>query len=314
MAKAFSSQPLVNEFTWSISRSKLFEQCRRRYFYCYYGSWGGWDFQSPARARLLYRLKKIMTLNMWAGKVVHRTIETALGRLRQHRPMDLEALQNLSRRMLNEEWRESETKQWMRHPNKYVNLFEHYYQRETGGERRAELRQRVFDSLQGWLDLEFPQRFAALKTEDWLMVEELKSFPVDGTKVWLVVDCANRAGEGISIFDWKTGEPSEDEEACDQLVCYALYCMQAYQVPLEKIEVSLVHLPHKKMSTFRVSPEQLIDFRERLYQSAQAMRDCLADPGGNVAREEDFPQIEEARSCSWCEFAEACGRATVANA
>ena len=34
---------LQNEFSWSKSRHEKFDECRRAYFYTYYGSWGGWS-------------------------------------------------------------------------------------------------------------------------------------------------------------------------------------------------------------------------------------------------------------------------------
>ena len=38
---------LVNEFSWSRSRDHTFQDCRRKYFYHYYGAWGGWDASAP---------------------------------------------------------------------------------------------------------------------------------------------------------------------------------------------------------------------------------------------------------------------------
>ena len=32
-----------NQFSWSFSRHNSFETCKRKYYYSYYGCWGGWD-------------------------------------------------------------------------------------------------------------------------------------------------------------------------------------------------------------------------------------------------------------------------------
>lgn len=298
--------PITNDFSWSISRAKVFAQCRRRYYYCYYGSWMGWDFQAPPEARLIYRLKQILTLPMWAGKITHRTLEIAIRRIQQGRPMDLEAMQKLARKMLNAEWRESETRQWMRHPKKYVNLFDHYYGREVTAERRGQLRERVFSALEGFFDMGCAETLRALKPEDWLCVEDLSSFDCGGIKVWAVLDCAFRANGALEIYDWKTGAPSEDAEPTDQLICYALYAMQTWQAPLESIRVALAFLPSRQASAFQITPEQIIEFRERLYASAAEMAACLADPAKNIAREEDFPRTGEEGACAECEYRELC--------
>ena len=45
---------LANEFSWSRSRDATFQDCRRKYFYQYYGAWGGWDPGAPTDVRRLY--------------------------------------------------------------------------------------------------------------------------------------------------------------------------------------------------------------------------------------------------------------------
>ena len=50
---------LTNDFSWSRSRDNVFQECRRRYYLHYYGSWGGWQAEGDPRARLLYVLKRL---------------------------------------------------------------------------------------------------------------------------------------------------------------------------------------------------------------------------------------------------------------
>src|SRR5260370_23210461 len=69
---------LVNEFSWSRSRDNTFQDCRRRYFYHYYGAWGGWDAPAGEEVRRLYILKQLASRQMWAGRVVHDAVEMVL--------------------------------------------------------------------------------------------------------------------------------------------------------------------------------------------------------------------------------------------
>ena len=50
---------LVNEFSWSRTRDNVFQECRRRYYYQYYGAWGGWDADADPLVRRLYILKQL---------------------------------------------------------------------------------------------------------------------------------------------------------------------------------------------------------------------------------------------------------------
>ena len=58
-----------SDFSWSVSRHDAFARCRRRYFYSYYAA-----NEDPE----IQRLKKLSALPMWAGSVVHETIEAVL--------------------------------------------------------------------------------------------------------------------------------------------------------------------------------------------------------------------------------------------
>jgi hypothetical protein len=69
---------LTNDFSWSRSRDGVFSECKRRYYYHYYGSWGGWDASAAEEVRRLYVLKQLASRQMWAGRVVHDAIEMAL--------------------------------------------------------------------------------------------------------------------------------------------------------------------------------------------------------------------------------------------
>ena len=47
---------LKNEFSWSRSRMKNFEECRRKYWFGAYGMWDGWDSRADARKKETYIL------------------------------------------------------------------------------------------------------------------------------------------------------------------------------------------------------------------------------------------------------------------
>src|SRR5947209_255184 len=81
---------LANEFSWSRSRDGAFQECKRRYFYHYYGAWGGWDAAVAPEVRRLYILKQLASRQQWAGRTVHDAIELALHGLRDGRSMPVE--------------------------------------------------------------------------------------------------------------------------------------------------------------------------------------------------------------------------------
>src|SRR5687767_6170236 len=70
---------LTNEFSWSRSRDHAFQECRRKYFYHYYGAWGGWEAGAAEEVRRLYILKQLASRQQWGGRVVHDALELVLG-------------------------------------------------------------------------------------------------------------------------------------------------------------------------------------------------------------------------------------------
>ncbi len=88
---------LVNEFSWSRSRDSTFKDCRRRYYFQYYGSWGGWEATADPETREIYILKQLKSRQMWAGEVVHSCIERSLENLRAGiEPLALEKILSLT--------------------------------------------------------------------------------------------------------------------------------------------------------------------------------------------------------------------------
>src|SRR5262245_66432067 len=93
--------PAENPFSWSASRHETFATCRRRYYYSYYAA---------PEDEEVRRLKRLSALPLWAGSVVHETIEAFL-KERDSLPSEAEQ-QAIVKAAVHErmlaDWRESE--------------------------------------------------------------------------------------------------------------------------------------------------------------------------------------------------------------
>ncbi|MBN2451928.1 MAG: PD-(D/E)XK nuclease family protein [Lentisphaeria bacterium] len=300
---------LANEFSWSVSRDHVFRECRRAYYYTYYGAWGGWEAEAPERTRLLYRLKNIKSLAMWAGSVVHDTIAEALNRYtRTGQPPTAGELQARARTRLRSGWIESVNREWLARPKK-TNLFELYYGNGTSlpAEMTDRTRKRVYDCLAAFAESAVLREILAVPYLDWKPVDSLDSFDLEGLKVWCAIDFAYTDPSGtLRIVDWKTG--SERRESLSvQMACYALYAASAWFVPLEQVRTYGVFLGEDgRVSPCSTSPEVLVQTKDLVLSSAAAMRQLLRDVEANVAEEDSFPFCENEAACRRCNFREAC--------
>jgi len=283
-----------HEFSWSLSRHDTFATCRRRYFYSYYASHDDPEVQ---------RLKKLSALPMWAGSVVHETIENVLKtREALPSPEEQEALirSAVHGQMLGE-WRESEA------GSLRFRLFEHEYQVPVEAEDKKIVVGVVMRSLRNFFRSEVVGELFAVGRENWLTVEDLVSFNVGDVEVRLRMDVAFRDREGrVVIVDWKTGR-AEGRFNEVQLAAYALYASeQGWVQGAQEIRTELAYLAQRRSVRRSVDVRQLDRARAFIARSAGTMKALLLDPVANLARLEDFPMIERPQVCRRCNFRRLC--------
>lgn len=282
-----------SEFSWSVSRHDAFARCRRRYFYSYYAA-----NEDPE----IQRLKKLSALPMWAGSVVHETIETVLKtRDTMPSPDEQEALIRAAvhGQMLTE-WRESEA------GSLRFRLFEHEYQVAVDPEDKKILVGTVMRSLRNFFKSPVLAEAFAAGRGQWLSLEDLVSFNVGSVPVFLRMDLAFRDGQGrVVIVDWKTGR-GEGKFSEVQVAGYALYAAEQGWAAPEEIQTELAYIAIPRYVRRSVDRRKLDHARNFIAKSAGNMKSLLFDPLANLARLEDYPMIDRPRVCQRCNFRRLC--------
>jgi len=213
---------LTNEFSWSRSRDNAFQECKRKYFYHYYGAWGGWDAAAPQEVRRLYILKQLASRQQWAGRAVHDAIEMALHAFAHGRDIPVEPfIADVIERMRGE-WRSSKAGRYRENP-KSTALFEHEYRVELAPEAWQALSRNVGACLRNFFRLPLLAEIRKTTPEHWSIEHWSKVFDFESTAVWVAPDFGFWTGQGrLALVDWKTGGTSPNGAAF-QLGCYALY-------------------------------------------------------------------------------------------
>jgi len=296
---------LVNEFSWSRSRDGTFQDCRRKYFYHYYASWGGWEATASEEVRRLYILKQLMSRQQWAGRVVHDAIELALQGLRNGRTVPVEPfIADVIERMRGE-WRSSKAARYRDNP-KSVALFEHEYSVELSPEAWRALSQNVATCLRNFFPLPLLVAIRRTSPEHWSIEHWSKVFNFESTQVWVAPDFGFWTPEGrLGLVDWKTGG-APAEGAAFQLGCYALYAREVLGVAPAQVDLYEANLREPLVTPHRWDDERLEAVKEQLRLSIRSMRAYLADPEANIAVITDFERTEDLRICKWCNFRAVC--------
>jgi hypothetical protein len=296
---------LVNEFSWSRSRDACFQDCRRKYFYQYYGSWGGWAPDAAPDVRRLYILKQLASRQMWAGRVVHDAIEMALHVFREGRTVPVEPfIADVVERMRGE-WRSSRAAHYRQDP-RTLALFEHEYAVELKPDVWRALRGNVVTCLRNFFRLPLLDKVRRTAPEHWSIEHWSKVFDFEGTPVWIAPDFGYWDADGLlTLVDWKTGATDTDATAF-QLGCYALYAREVLGVEPARVELLEANLREPAVTPLAWDDTRLQRVREQLRLSIRSMHAYLLDPEANVARLEDFEQTEERRICRRCNFRVVC--------
>ena len=281
-------------FSWSVSRHDTFQSCRRRYFLSYYAA-----LDDPE----IRRLKRLSALPMWAGSVVHETIEAFL---KTHdalpSPEEQEAIVRAAVHsdMLTA-YRQSEAG-----PDGF-RLFEHEYGQRVDQEDKKVVVTTVMRSLRNFFKSPTLGEAFAVGRGAWLTVEDLVSFHVGPTEVFLRMDLAYRDPQGqVVIVDWKTGR-GEGRFSEVQLAGYALYAAEkGWVAQAAELRTELAYLAIPRYVRRRVDDKRLQGARAFIEKSASNMRSLLIDPDGNLGRLEDFPMIDRPRVCRRCNFRRLC--------
>jgi hypothetical protein len=301
------SAELKNEFSWSNSRDATFRECPRRYYFRYYGSWGGWSASAEPRTRKLYVLKQLRTRHMWAGAAVHECIKASLRDTRRGvEPMSAEDAVEAALSAMRTEYLASKRRDYWLDP-KGCGLFEHEYGLAVPAAAWKEIAAHVARCLRAFYASDLYGRIRAMPADAWLDVEDFSSFDLDGTKVHVVLDFSCREGDGVAIWDWKTGKAGGARND-RQLACYGLYAVERWGVAPERVRAAELNLASGKVRERRLTSSDLDSVRAHIRASASDMRSLLDDPEANSAREERFPFAANDRSCRFCNFRSACPR------
>jgi hypothetical protein len=300
------AKTLKNKFNWSVSRDNVFQECPRQYYFQYYGSWGGWEFDAPERVRNLYVLKQLKTRAMWVGQVVHDCIKRSLDNISRGIPvLPVEEILSITRDRMRQDFRSSRSGAYWENPRSNCGLYEHEYAIDVSDDEWRAAADQVDRCLRNFYQSETYDGLRELPREDFLEIEEFSKFDLDGDEVTIKLDCAVREHDRIVIYDWKTGR-TERLGLSFQMACYAYYASNAYRIPVNHVETRRFELLRNEVYTESVGEASLDELLGYIRGSIKDMKSLLDDPDKNVASEENFAKVEKREVCYRCNFLKVC--------
>ncbi|MEE9253050.1 MAG: hypothetical protein V3U74_06865 [Thermodesulfobacteriota bacterium] len=308
--KVFSlaARKLKNEFSWSSTRHVIFTECRRKYYYHYYGSWGGWEKSSDDLSKELYVLKGLVNRHGWVGALVNREIKRVLNELRSTgkvKPLAV-SISRLSRYMRTE-WRLSKSLK-CRGKSKSTLLYEHEYGVEVEQERWREAHERAMTCIRNFHSSRTLGYLMSSRDYEILVIEKEKPvfFPIKGTKVYVNVPFAfKRSGGKTVIVEWNTGENSPEPL---KSLCRVIYMGEKYDLDPHNISIRECKLLYNTEEELTFDLRELQAAREEIEASIQEMKVLLSEEETNTASIENFPKTDDLSMCERCNFYKSCSK------
>ena len=294
-----------NEFSWSKSRDGLFKECKRRYYLERYGYWNGWKYDAPENVKELYMLKNVKSRHIWIGNVVHDAIKNLLLKHKAGHKLELGYILSSLRKQIEGDFSSSKSKTYKKYP-KTCGLFEHEYDILVSKDEWDELFKIAEKCIVNFYNSDTFKQIKTINPSDWVFLEDFLNFDFEGTKVHLMIDFAIKQEDSIVLYDWKTGKEREDKSIDMQLSSYALYVLQKWSLPPEKVAAKVYNAAIDKEDSFQITGDIIEDTKNYMRQSIQKMKSFLRDEENNIASIEDFPKTSDEYRCTRCSFKRVC--------
>ena len=325
MAFEFRENP---EFSWSLSRQSSMNDCKRSYYYDYYGAHNGWLNNSPTvseEQKIAYRYKKVGSLQMSFGGHVHEAIKTII-----KIPTEAPHLKPMVKEMLhNTCLKGNDMKKWWEQPKLFPALMETLYWGGFGSpesKRQIDSVNNKLDKIENVFNTKTFQEIKEEKVKQILEVDEPLSdescgnFLLDGHKIFSKIDFLYiRDDDKYVVVDWKTygKDPEFDNKIYNkdyrQLLLYADYVHRKYNVPFEQIVCRLENVITGTTNEVENIPENDVKALEREIKSdIQEMSIYVKDANldNNEPVKKDFfiqaGADAEDKKCKRCKFKNLC--------
>jgi CRISPR/Cas system-associated exonuclease Cas4 (RecB family) len=137
-------------------------------------------------------------------------------------------------------------------------------------------------------------------------IEVLRDFKINNQKVYVKLDALfiNRNKKWI-IVDWKTGLEYEKNE--EQLLLYAIFLHDYYQVAYDDMEIRLEYLLTGECVKIEIDILKIIQVRNEIIESMDEMKSYLENEEENKPLPKlFFTATPTAHKCRGCKFKEIC--------
>jgi hypothetical protein len=299
------------DFSWSISRQRLLDQCPRAYYYQYYLGHNGWLREAPALAKQAYHLKQLTSIDILLGQEMDRRAREIEAAVRAGDPMPTAGeLEERTRQTLRDAYVSSKSRrdEFEARPNRTVMLRSFYIDGEGPPEREVQrVQERLPICIRHLLDSEEWQRVRTCGQDGCVQLDEFMTFSFAGVTVYAMADYAYVHEDRLRVVDWKTGDydPGHDVQPLLSAYCLRQCRPKLRPYPVEPV-LSYLTIGKRRTVPLPTDLEQYV--ADTVTPGIASMRRYVLDPAENAPLDvSEFPR-QESGLCRSCNYTPLCGR------
>jgi len=320
-----------NNFGWSISRETLFDSCKRAYYFHYYLSWNGWNRNAPEISRKAFKLKRLVSLPLWRGQLVHYIATKILQSIRakERIPAEDDVISYTVESFIKQ-LKFSKEKRYLYEPKKvkgklninWLALCDHEYGIEIPEKLLTKTRHECLEAIKTLLKSPILDRISKTDSSEWVIEdidfsEFAQSFQFEEATIFLKTDFIFRSNDNsFNIVDWKTFSGKSHSynkkdagRAGDQLGIYGYYAATVLGEPIGNINMYEVNLlDAAREQTYTINSESLEKAVCRLKKGILKLASTLTDNDikKNIPLPAQYFPPSRGNKCKFCNFRRIC--------
>ena len=302
------------EFSWSVSRHRMFNSCMRRYYLHYYGARRVREADDKVVSAVWW-LKQVVSREVWLGTVIHEVAAETIRALREGKEAEPDEYELIEKARHTYREGVQASRRGARFDGRWIVLFDHVYPHDVDSPDDEEVEEHIGHLVRAFLSSDayaFIREQAAhyiYEVDEPFQSFSLHDVPQLGdVRVFAIPDVLVHTPDAITIIDWKTGD-ARRESIREQAGIYRFYAHQRYNLPEEKIHVWIVDLNGGGAS---IAPSggvpSLAEAERFARQSIHEMIEHMEDVAHHTVSISRFPMTEDLSLCQRCGFKWACWR------
>jgi len=304
---AVSSAKAV-KMRWSFSRLGAFAACPRLGYYHYFGG-SKRKAQSGTNKERIQFLKQLSAGHLVAGEIAHKAIRAYLMNAKDDQIWKLSQVISFANMLLDGAIQHttditSGVNREYDHRAPAI-IQELFYGAVTAEVLRDELREKLRLSLEQFYQLPDFQSFRDGALQENSLIERKISLDYEGILVEGAIDLMYPLDGKWVVVDWKTGQ-NDSEESSLQLLTYALWAHEEFDVPLDDISLFKAFLTEGIVEPLLFSAQELRRAKARILQDIELLKEM--EEFGDAANWEAFSACGQPKVCAQCAFQEICSK------